>query len=93
MNQFFSQWLGVNQPIEPSVYIPQQKTHPSVKEEPIKKTEKLALLWKKNQPVQHTKYGVGTIQDVEEKSSGDTYLTVKFKLTVKKILAQFLQKL
>ena len=49
--------------------------------------------WKKNQPVKHVKYGVGTIQDIEEKTTGDTHLTVKFKAGVKKIVAQFLQKI
>lgn len=50
-------------------------------------------VWKKNQPVKHAKYGVGTIQEIEEKSSGEIHLTVRFRIGVKKIVAQFLQRL
>jgi DNA helicase-2/ATP-dependent DNA helicase PcrA len=50
-------------------------------------------VWRKNQPVKHTKYGVGTIQEIEEKTSGETHITVRFKAGVKKIVAQFLQRL
>jgi len=49
--------------------------------------------WKKNQPVKHAKYGVGTIESIEEKATGDTHLTVRFKVGIKKIVAQFLQRL
>lgn len=49
--------------------------------------------WKKNQPVKHAKYGIGTIQEIEEKTTGDTHLTVRFKIGVKKIVAQFVQRL
>lgn len=48
--------------------------------------------WKKNQPVQHKKYGIGTIQEIEEKSNGETHLTIRFKIGIKKITSQFLQK-
>jgi hypothetical protein len=50
-------------------------------------------IWKKNQPVKHTKYGIGTVESIEEKTTGETYLSVKFKAGVKKIVAQFLQRL
>jgi len=46
-------------------------------------------LWRKNQPVQHAKYGVGIIEFAEEKGT-DTYVTVRFKAGVKKISAKFL---
>ncbi|HSC25461.1 MAG TPA: UvrD-helicase domain-containing protein [Candidatus Babeliales bacterium] len=49
--------------------------------------------WKKNQPVKHQKYGIGTIQDIEEKSTGETHLIIKFKTGPKKIVAQFVQRL
>ncbi len=54
---------------------------------------KTGSLWKKNQPVKHAKYGVGTIQDIEEKTSGETHITVRFRTGIKKIVAQFLQRL
>jgi DNA helicase-2/ATP-dependent DNA helicase PcrA len=49
--------------------------------------------WKKNQPVKHAKYGIGTIQDIEEKTNGDIHLSIKFKIGLKKIVAQFVQKI
>ncbi len=45
----------------------------------------------KHQPVKHTKYGVGLVQNIE-KSGDDMYVTVKFQAGVKKIVARFLQK-
>jgi len=46
--------------------------------------------WRKNRTVKHTKYGIGLIQQVEQK--GDkTYVTVKFKIGSKKIVSQYLQ--
>jgi DNA helicase-2/ATP-dependent DNA helicase PcrA len=47
-------------------------------------------LWRKNQPVQHAQYGVGIVELCEEKGT-DTYVTVRFKVGVKKISAKFLQ--
>jgi hypothetical protein len=43
--------------------------------------------------VKHVKYGVGTVQEIEEKISGETHITVRFKTGLKKIVAQFLQRL
>jgi len=50
------------------------------------------IVWKKNQPVKHAKYGIGTIENIEEKTTGDIHLTVRFKIGVKKIVAQFVQR-
>jgi hypothetical protein len=47
-------------------------------------------VWRKNQPVQHAKYGLGIVEFCEEKGA-DTYVTVRFKAGVKKIMASFLQ--
>jgi DNA helicase-2/ATP-dependent DNA helicase PcrA len=49
--------------------------------------------WKRNQPVKHAKYGIGTVQDVEEKTNGDIHLSIQFKIGLKKIVAQFVQKI
>ena len=54
---------------------------------------KISTTWRKNQPVKHVKYGIGTIQEIEEKSTGEVHITVRFKASVKKIVAQFLQRL
>lgn len=47
--------------------------------------------FKKNQLVHHEKYGAGLVQEVEEKNDGKKYVTVKFKTSTKKILAEFLK--
>ncbi len=66
-----------------------KKQHAAI---PEIKTQSTSV-WKKNQPVKHAKYGIGTIQDIEEKASGDIHLEIKFKIGVKKIVAQFVQRL
>ncbi len=47
--------------------------------------------FRKNQIVHHEKYGSGLVQEVEQKSDGKQYVTVKFKTSTKKILADFLK--
>lgn len=47
--------------------------------------------WKKNQPVKHAKFGVGIVQECEERSNGKIFVTAKFKEGTKKIDAQFLE--
>jgi len=49
--------------------------------------------WKKNQPVQHKKFGIGTVQKTESKGSGKIYLTIKFKIGTKKLDSQFVKKI
>lgn len=96
INQFFAQWLGVQQKQFSDIYIPTKTTpQPAIKKAPItlEPSTKTVGQWKRNQPVKHQKYGIGTIQEIEEKSSGDTYLTIRFKMSIKKILANFLQRL
>lgn len=48
--------------------------------------------WKKNQPVQHVKFGIGIVEKVEKKGTDKFYITARFKLGIKKIDAQFLKK-
>jgi len=98
MYLFFNDWLG-EKPIKTSdIYIPAAAkakfTLSSVEgaDRPTTNT-KINSAWKKNQAVQHVKYGIGTVQDIEEKTTGDLHLTVRFKIGIKKIVAQFLQKL
>lgn len=47
--------------------------------------------FRKNQLVHHEKYGPGLVQAVEDKGNGKRYITVKFKSSTKKILADFLR--
>lgn len=92
INQFFAQWLGIQPKITSTVYIPTPPAS-SKKISPAPSATPTQTTWRKNQPVKHEKYGVGTVQEIEEKGSGDTYITVRFKVSVKKILAQFLRRL
>lgn len=77
---FFSQWItGASfslstQPKKSAVTISSQNNF---------------IAWKKNQPVQHEKFGIGLIQDIELKGNGLTYLQVKFKSGNKKVDATF----
>lgn len=97
LQQFFASWLGSAQKKQADVYVPSftrstTNTSPiTVKTAPENKINPGA--WRKNQPVKHVKYGVGTIQEIEEKGNGETHITVRFKNSVKKIVAQFLQRL
>lgn len=101
-NQFFSDWLGVQGKMS-DVYIPHTYTAATQKSAPIKKQQSTEqrttsttpnnTSWKRNQPVKHAKYGIGTVQDIEEKTNGDIHLSIQFKIGLKKIVAQFVQKI
>lgn len=97
VHQFFADWLGVKSKT-PNIYIPGtttiMKTPTPTKQINHEIAEKkLYSSWKKNQPVKHAKYGIGTIENIEEKTTGDIHLTVRFKIGVKKIVAEYVQKL
>jgi len=84
----FCQWLNVQtkKSAESRVF-----TFGSAKK--IVHTKKTAMSktgWKKNQPVQHKKFGIGVIKKVEKKTAS-IYLTVTFKSGVKKLDAKFVQ--
>lgn len=49
--------------------------------------------WNKNQLVNHPKFGVGLIKNIEKKDSENYYLTITFKVGEKKILSSFLTKI
>jgi DNA helicase-2/ATP-dependent DNA helicase PcrA len=105
VNQFFAQWLGTNSAKQTSsVYVPSfakamagaPSSKNSITTKKAHSEDKIKISsssWKKNQPVKHVKYGIGTIQEIEEKASGETHITVRFRTGVKKIVAQFLQRL
>lgn len=96
VNQFFADWLGAKAKIS-SVYIPQTNYAPAKQSTSLLNQEitekKVTGSWKKNQPVKHAKYGIGTIENIEEKTTGDIHLTVRFKIGIKKIVAQFVQRI
>ncbi|MFC1845767.1 ATP-dependent helicase [Candidatus Dependentiae bacterium] len=56
-------------------------------------TKKPSSGWKKNQPVQHKKFGVGVVQKIEQKTAGTVYLTVKFKSGKKKLDSKFVVRI
>jgi DNA helicase-2/ATP-dependent DNA helicase PcrA len=93
---FFAQWLNVGKKTLSDVFVPTSKVS-FIKKSSLEKAEPVVAnnksSWRKNQPVKHEKYGIGTIQEIEEKNAETTYLTVRFKASIKKILAQFLQRL
>lgn len=92
--QFFASWLGGVVPKKHAdIYIPKAPFTGAVSNEKKEVATKIIGSWKKNQPVKHAKYGVGTIQEIEEKTNGEMHITVRFKNSVKKIVSQFLQRL
>lgn len=56
--------------------------------EPVTKREQPSN-WRKNQPVQHDKFGIGIIKEIETRSDS-TYLTIAFKTGTKKIASTFI---
>jgi hypothetical protein len=62
------------------------------KEFSVKTYNKKTDGFKKFQSVQHTKFGIGIIQEVEQKDEDTIYITAKFKSGVKKVKADFLEK-
>ncbi len=96
-HNFFAQWLGTSTKKLSDVIIPTKQnvnygTKKASSDEPLYFTTQTTT-WRKNQPVKHEKYGIGTVQEVENRSAETTYITVRFKTSVKKMLAQFLQRL
>lgn len=90
LHSFFSHWFTpVQQPKEQK----SESCMPSLALKPNKTkiVETKSQLFKKNQPVMHTTYGMGIVQDVETKKDGTVHVTVKFKDAIKKIVDKFLQ--
>ncbi len=91
-HQFFSDWLGIGKKTT-RTFSPAKKITLAAKSK-IKSTSsaRSTFSWKKNQPVSHTKYGMGMVEKVEKKGVDKLYVTVRFKTGVKKILADYLQR-
>lgn len=84
---FIKNWLNLS--IQSTVPTQSQAIKPENKS--VEKQEQHNS-WKKNQPVQHATFGVGIIQDIEQRS--DTiYLTISFKAGTKKIASTFINKI
>lgn len=107
VNQFFSDWLCLGASAKAAaskksdVYVPafakasadMTADRPTTKDAPTEDKINSAPAWKKNQPVKHQKYGIGTIENIDVKATGEIHLMVKFKHSTKKIVAEFLQRL
>ncbi len=88
-SSFFNNWLGVIKPTQSSVvhtFGPALPSAPAA-QAPISRQ----LPFKTNQPVKHARFGIGIVQQVEQKINDSVTVTVKFKTGTKKIAAHFLE--
>jgi DNA helicase-2/ATP-dependent DNA helicase PcrA len=104
VHQYFADWLDSKIKKQSDIYIPdfapffapvshKASSFAKASADTSENKIKISSTWRKNQPVKHVKYGIGTVQEIDEKTSGETHITVRFKIGVKKIVAQFLQRL
>lgn len=104
ITKFLCQWFGNQKEQQPSLVFTFGMATPT-KPEKIKELPAQEIMqknaatitslnvFKKFQSVQHTKFGIGIVQDVEHKDSNTMYVTAKFKSGTKKVRADFLQKI
>jgi DNA helicase II / ATP-dependent DNA helicase PcrA len=87
---FCSEWLGIR--TRPSEVVTFGAKTSFAKEtkvsEPLTPSPSFSA-WKRNQPVKHPKFGVGTIQNIESRDD-KTFVTVTFKSGTKKIDSSFI---
>ena len=90
--EFFNLWLYGNEQKKNVVYVPSkiEKLSSGTKES-TKSTTANHGAWRKNQPVHHKKFGIGTIETIEDQGDGNLYIQAKFKTGTKKISANFLE--
>jgi DNA helicase-2/ATP-dependent DNA helicase PcrA len=82
---YFSQWLGAH-----SAQMHHNATSKPTHKHETDKSNTSSKTWKKHQPVKHSSYGVGIIEDVEQKAH-TTYLTIRFSSTTKKLSQHFVE--
>ena len=94
LRAFFSDWLGIKHHSSVMTFAPAKKSfkRAAPKKTMFKSSQSISG-WKTHQPVMHKKFGMGTIQKVEKKGTTKTFVTVKFKIGIKKIDSSFLQKI
>ncbi|MCK5632727.1 UvrD-helicase domain-containing protein, partial [bacterium] len=101
IDNIFAQWLGLKKRTfeKPDLFTFGSTTSSTNKIQPSVSIQKpfsnagFSSGWKKNQPVKHKTFGVGIIQKIEKKSAEKMYLTIKFKMGLKKLDSKFLTKL
>ncbi len=89
MVNFFQNWLGITNSSSLPLTFGPARIPDKPKKQPTFSTRSA---WRKYQPVKHASFGIGVVQKIEKKSSTKTYLTIKFKTGIKKIDAQFVQR-
>lgn len=82
--QYFSQWHGFAS-ANPEVFTFHTFTPP-----PTVLQKKETSSFKKHQTIKHETFGLGIIQDIEEKKN-KTFITAQFKVGLKKVDAQFIK--
>lgn len=88
---FFTQWIsGIKPTIPPSDQGFQKAVSSSTKPVPSNVRQTGNTKWRVLQPVKHARYGIGTIQQIEERHDG-TCLHVRFKSGLKKIMSNFIE--
>lgn len=94
-NEFFCQWLYGAEQKKNAVYIPGKSAQPShpAQTEAQPTRAGATRTWRLHQPVQHEKFGIGTVEEIEDHGDGTMYIRAKFKSGSKKISANFLKPL
>ena len=88
-DHFFSNWLDI--PVEPSFlssFHKKQSIRTYGSYTKINEADN-QVGWKKNQPVTHKTFGVGIIQQIEQRGPKKIYLVIQFKSALKKLDASF----
>ncbi len=87
---FFADWLGTKK--KSNVLTFGSARVAPFKSESAQLKPSSEIEWKKNQPVQHKKFGLGIIKKIE-KQGENTFITAHFKVGTKKIKSSFLEKI
>lgn len=88
----FGQFFG-NTTIKSNVMTFGSKVVPAKREVIKPKETETVSPWKKNHPVKHVQFGIGLIQNIENKADGKIVITARFNTGVKKIDSSFLVRI
>ena len=94
-NQYFSNWLThSNTSATHTPEYTRQNTAPAATQDKRQTTYTTDTAgWHQHQVIYHQRFGQGTIEQIEQKSSTTVYLTVRFTIGLKKVDAHFIQKI
>jgi DNA helicase-2/ATP-dependent DNA helicase PcrA len=91
LDMIFSQWLHSQKSLTTPILTFGNKQATIANKETAKIAINQEISWKKNQPVSHSQFGIGIIQEIELKKNGKLYITANFKSGTKKIESSFLK--